>query len=427
MQDKARKMTWLASLGAGLEYYDFIIYGMMASYLSPLFFPSDESWMGLLKVFGVFAIGYGVRPLGGMFFGMLGDIYVRKHTFLAVMALMAFSTLAIGLLPTYAVAGSVSPLLLIFFRILQGLSFGAELPGAITVVCEYTSQKKQGMHTGYVISSVSIGAMLASFVLYLLSHHFSVSQIKEGIWRLPFLLGGSLAFANFFIRKHLGETPAFTRLQESERHTKKSLLQPVSLLIKGHWKEVLIGIGMTWWLSSMVMFSLYFPTYLSQHFEFNPEEVYYAITWGMIGSAISLPFIGFISDKVGKREFLLVTCLGFMVLSYFFFKMIQVPSQGVLILFMMIYQTIISCLTVCFWPLLAGLFPTNVRYTGLAVCYNITYSIMGCLPMIMTLLIQTFQTAQMGVIFLMGSALVTAISCVCLRWRLNPSSLTLTE
>ena len=81
MQDKARKVAWLASLGAGLEYYDFIIYGMMASYLSPLFFPSDESWMGLLKVFGVFAIGYGVRPLGGMFFGMLGDIYGRKHTF----------------------------------------------------------------------------------------------------------------------------------------------------------------------------------------------------------------------------------------------------------------------------------------------------------------------------------------------------------
>lgn len=426
MQDKAKKMAWLASLGAGLEYYDFIIYGMMATYLSPLFFPVDDKALGLLKVFGIFAVGYGVRPLGGVFFGAMGDIYGRKYAFLAVMALMAFSTFAIGLLPTYAMAGGISSFLLVFLRILQGLSFGAELPGAITVVCEYTAQQKQGKHTGYVISSVSIGAMLASFVLYLLSHYCSLQDIQEGLWRLPFLLGGSLALANFFIRKFLEETPAFARLQQSEEEKSKALVQPVKVLIREYWKRVLIGIGITWSGASLVMFSLYFPTYLSQYFSYNPEEVYYAITWGMVASAITIPWIGLLSDRVGKHVFILGTCLGFMTLSYSLFQMINHPGQGILVVFMILYQTVISCLTVCFWPLLAELFPTKVRYTGLAVCYNVTYSIMGCLPLVMTWFIQTLHTPQCGLVFLAASAGMTAISSGCILWMRKESALSLT-
>jgi MHS family proline/betaine transporter-like MFS transporter len=170
-------------------------------------------------------------------------------------------------------------------------------------------------------------------------------------------------------------------------------------------------------MSSLVMFSLYFPTYLSQHFAFKPEEVYYAITWGLVWSAIILPFVGLLSDKWGKKELMLVTCLSFLALSYFYFKMIQVQIQAVLVLFMMIYQTFIACVSVCYWPLLAELFPTKVRYTALAVCYNITYSIMGCLPMIVTGLIQTFESAQLGIFFLMGCALITAVSCAGLWFK----------
>jgi MFS family permease len=408
MQDKGTKAAWLASLGAGLEYYDFIIYGMMAGYLGPLFFPTEESWVGLLRVFGIFAVGYLIRPFGGILFGMIGDVYGRKHTFLAVMSLMAFSTFAIGLLPTYDQIGVGSSVFLIFMRILQGLSFGAELPGAITVVCEYSSHNKQGSYIGYVISSTSLGSALASLALYFLTQNSSQAQIMDGGWRIPFLLGGILAFANYFIRKHLGETPEFSHLQSTQPNT--SIKDPLTTLGQDYRKEIALGIGMTWFHSSLVIFCLYFPVFLSQHFGYSSAEIYLAIIFGMIGSSISLLFTGILSDWLGKKTMLLGTCIAFAGLGFTLFKIAEMQTQIALVIFMILYQMVISCLVVSYLPLLAGLFPTRIRYTGIAACYNITYSFMGCLPMIVTFLIQTFETPYAGIGFLLASALVTAIS-----------------
>lgn len=378
MQKSANKATFLASLGAGLEYYDFVIYGLMASTLSNLFF-AGETASHLSKTFAIFALGYIARPVGGILFGMIGDTYGRKKTFLSVMLLMAASTFSIGLLPSYSQAGLFAPAALLVLRLLQGLSFGAELPGAITVINEHSEKKRWGVYTGFVVSSVSLGATLASFILYLLSQALSQNAILAWGWRIPFLLGGVFSLANYFIRKHLNETPEFTQLQKNRKTP--SLKDPLLTLIRHHKKSLVLGISMTGIMSSLVIFFLSFPTYIHTHFGYEVKNGYLAVTWGMIWSSLSLPLCGLLADKIGKAKIYLLTCLFFLGSCFSLFSLLEIGTLTSLLIFTTLYQTIISFLSVSYFSLIPAIFSTDVRYTGLSFCYNIVYCIIGCTPM----------------------------------------------
>lgn len=410
MTTNARKAAWLSSLGAGLEYFDFIIYGMMAEYLSSLFFVGDEAWLSLIKTFAIFAVGYLARPLGGIFFGMMGDTFGRKKTFLSVMLLMAAATFGIGLLPTYSQIGTLAPCLLVIFRLLQGISFGAELPGAMTVVCEYADKQNQGSCTSIVIASTSIGAMLASLVLYLLSGTISREQILSWGWRIPFLLGGLLAVANYYIRHHLQETPEFSSLQKNNPRD-GCVKDPLINLFRLHKRELFQGIGMTLFVSSLVIVALYLPTYLTTHFGFRAPDVYLAILLSMLWSAIILPICGRLADSIDKRVLFASTALAFVVGVFPLFALLKFQIFSALLIFMILYQTVIACVSSCYYSLLASLFPTQMRYTGIAACYNISYSFMAALPILLTALISYTATPISLNLVLIAFALLSAICC----------------
>lgn len=378
MQTDARKATFLASLGAGLEYYDFIIYGMMAGYLSRLFFSDQTAWLALAKTYAIFAVGYLTRPLGGILFGMVGDSLGRKKAFLAVMFLMAFSTFGIGLLPSYSQAGNVGVVLLLILRLLQGISFGAELPGAITLVYEYSEREKKSLFSGWIISSVSMGSLLASLAMYLLSKSFSGEEVLNGAWRIPFLLGGILAIVNFFVRKHLQETLPFLDTQPTTRVIK--LKEPLMTLLKHYPIEIGLGIGLTLFAAALVIAFLYLPICLSAIF--SSSELYLSMTLGMIWSAIFLPVSGWLTDRFGQYKVFLFTCVAFSGLAFPLFALLSLKSIVALICFMLIYQTILSFLSSSYLVLLSDLFHTRVRYTGIGLCYNAAYSLMSCLPLL---------------------------------------------
>lgn len=407
MAISAKRATFLAGLGAGLEYYDFIIYGMMAGTLSTLFFSGDEAWIATIKAFGIFSVGYLARPFGGIFFGAVGDVLGRKRVFVTVMLLMALSTIAIGLLPTYEQVGASAAVLLVVLRVFQGISFGAELPGAITVVCEYAEKKSHGAYSGFVVSFVSLGSALASLVLYLVTNNFSHEALLAWAWRIPFILGGLLAIAIYFIRKHLGETPEFLKNQRAPNN-------PVKLLGKEWLREVILGIGLTLFQASLVIFVIFLPTYLKDYYHYAISDVYLAITCGLIWSAVALPLSGWVADRIGKMRLYAGVSLAFILLGLSLFSMLKGGGLYTLIGFMVIYQTIISLLSVCYFPILVESFPTAVRYTGIAACYNISYSIMGTMPAFVTSLIRYSGEQDSAIWFLIACAFISGVSCLCI-------------
>lgn len=406
MATKAKKTALLASLGAGLEYYDYIIYGMMAETLSHVFFSGDDPTLMLIKSLSIFSLGYLVRPLGGIFFGLLGDTFGRKVNFFAIMLLMAIATMCIGLLPTVSDVGVSAAYLLIAFRLLQGLSFGAELPAAITVVAENTTPKEQGFYSSFIVSSASSGSLLASFVLYVMNAQLTQEQILAWGWRIPFIFGGALGVFNYFVRKHLAETPKFLALQK--QRPQSSWLYPLRLLLKEFKKELFLGLTMTSIASALVIFSIFLPTFLSQSFGRSKADIYLAMMWGMGWSVISVPMCGLMADRVSKEKFFSFACLVFL---FFASSLFQFNS---LILMMVCYQTFTSCVMATYFPILARVFPTEVRYTGLAACYNLAYSLMGSLPMVATYLVTTTGSPRAAIYLMMGFALVSGTASLLL-------------
>ena len=381
-------ITIFASLGSALEYYDFIIYGMMATYLSTVFFPSHNPASAVLQTFIVFAVGYFARPLGGTLMGIIGDRYGRRPAFLTSTILMAFSTLFISLLPDYETMGVPAVLLLVLFRIMQGLSFGGELPGAMTIVAEFSPRHLQGRKTSLVMAGTGLGALLASGALYLLSTLLSQEQIISWGWRLPFMGGGMFGLLILIARSRMQETPIFRSIME---RAKKN--EPMILLFETHKFSLMRGAALSTFFASLVITNLYFPYYVPKFFEYQVSDVYFGTTISLIFVILVLPLMGMISDYFPKRVTTLRgTCASYMVLSIPIFALLKTGNILALVAFLMIQQLYIALFASSLFPSLTRLFITEVRYTGIAICYNFTWAVMATIPMAYTSLLNAYDT-----------------------------------
>lgn len=401
-----RKVMFIASLGSVLEYYDFVVYGMLSKYLSAAFFPQDNETIAVLQSFLVFALGYLIRPFGGAFAGIIGDRFGRKPAFLYLTLLMAISTLTIGFLPGYSELGLLAPVLLIFCRLLQGLSFAGELPGATTIVAEW-SLKKRGFRQSLVIASVSLGALSATFILFLLTSYLPPLELTAWGWRIPFILGGILGLILFWARHGLMETPIFMAYKAAAT---PSLQKPIKELFQKHSFSIIAGIALTVFGSSLIVVNLYFPYYINQYYNISQKEIYFATTISLIFSVCILPMIGALADRISKPVFLMTACFSYCILFPFLFQLLSFQETSLLILFMMLHQLFIAFFSACYFPMMVELFPTEVRYTGIAICYNITYAAMGALPAGLTALLLKVQSAACVPIVLAIMAVVTGLA-----------------
>ncbi len=399
---KERRMTFLTSLGSAIEYYDFVVYGMLAKYLKVVFFPITDDLSALLQFFSIFALGYLARPFGGVLSGILGDRFGRRPIFLSLTFLMALSTLTIGFLPRFSDAGIFSTIALIICRLLQGLSFGGELPGATTIVAEFSPLKRRGYRASFVIASVSLGALSASFILFIMTRFFTENEILAWGFRIPFLIGGVLGIILFLARKNMMETPEFQSLEVQEIQHK-----PLKQLILHKRTSVLIGCGLTAFLAAMVVVNLYFPYFIHQYYHFQEMDIYFAITLSLIFSALIFPFMGILSDRFSKQTLLKWVTLSYASLSIPLFMILSSQSIYFLILFMIIHQLYIAIFSACYFPMLVNLFPPAIRYTGIALCYNLVYVIMSNLPSALTALLAGYQTPEVVPLVLSGLAMLS--------------------
>ena len=378
------KTLTLAALGGALEFYDFIIFVFFAAVIGELFFPADiPEWLRQVQTFGIFAAGYLARPLGGIIMAHFGDLVGRKKMFTLSILLMAIPTLAIGLLPTYATAGLVAPLLLLLMRILQGAAIGGEVPGAWVFVAEHVPTRRIGIACGTLTAGLTVGILLGSVVATLINTSMTQQAIHDGGWRIPFLLGGAFGLVAMYLRRWLQETPIFIELQE-----RKALAEemPVKTVVTKHRQAVVISMLLTWLLSAgIVVVILMSPVWLQKQYGFAPALTLQANSIATIMLCFGCLFAGFAADRFGSGLTLIIGSLLLAGASWAFYHGVGTHPE----LLMPLYGLVGLCVGVVGSVpyVMVRSFPAEVRFTGISFSYNVSYAIFGGLtPIAVTML-----------------------------------------
>ena len=375
------KVIMGSSLGGCLELYDFVIYIFFAPILSHLFFPNTSHLISMLATFGVFAAGYLVRPIGGIIFGYYGDRYGRKKSLLFTLSLMGVCTILIGCLPTYQCIGVLAPILLTVLRVLQGISVGGDLPGAMTFVGEMSPIKSRGVNTSWIYFGVNCGNLLASavasFIMFWLPHSDSIHSWS---WRCGFYFGAIILIVGLYFRSTINESALFLILKQRQLLLTNPIAQTFS---KKNLSLLIRSICFVWlWSAIIAQIFLYMPSYLRYYTGLSLSESLLYNTLNLVLFTCFIPVFGRLSDIVGRSRLGIIVSLAWIVLiypSYFLithhFYLLGLPLLAIL-----------SAAYVGICPaLLAEIFPTNIRYTGIGTSYNLGFAIFGGLtPLVLS-------------------------------------------
>ncbi|KTD35736.1 major facilitator family transporter [Legionella nautarum] len=370
MQKDQQRLLILSSLGGILEFYDFIIFALFASYISNAFFPATDELIGLLITFATFAIGYLVRPLGGIIFGHFGDKIGRKTTFTISILMMAIATLGIGLTPSYLTIGILAPLVVISFRIIQGISIGGEIPGAITYVTESLTEHK-GLACGIIFCALLFGIVLGSLVYAAISTLLSEAQMQAYGWRIPFIIGGIFGLLSYLVRKELHESSQFLAIENSIEKF------PIVTVFKQQCSSVIAG-GFIVALCAAIVTGLFLftPAYFTKVLHLPSNAYVWERTAAIACGAFLSVFFGYLSDQYNlKKLATMLTCLTAALAYPIFAIYVYFPHLYYLAF---IASSILLGLSAGIIPrLLSELFPTKIRYSGIAVSYNLGFAIFG--------------------------------------------------
>ena len=298
-----------SSLGTLFEWYDFYLYGTLAVFFGDLFFPPGNERAALLASLATFGAGFGVRPLGAIVFGRVGDLVGRKYTFVVTMVTMGLSTACIGFLPTYARVGILAPVILVTLRLVQGLALGGEYGGAATYVAEHVPDDRRGYYTSFIQTTATLGFFLSLGVIAGCRSWFGPAGFKSIGWRVPFLLSFLLLAVSLYIRLRMSESPLFARLKSAGRVSrnplKESFGNPTNL------KYVLLalfgataGQGVVWYTGQF-----YALTFLQK-----PLNLDWRLAYALVAAALAVgtPFFvvfGWLSDRVGRKRIMLAGCV----------------------------------------------------------------------------------------------------------------------
>ena len=364
------KNIGLASLGAALEFYDFIVYVFVASALGTAFFPPETSdLLKQVQVFGIYAVGYFVRPVAGLVIAHFADKLGRKRLFIFTVLVMSIPTLLIGVLPTYQQVGWLAPVLLLALRIGQGCAVGGELPGAAVFVAEHALPQRLLFSSGCLHGVIHLGLVLGAGVSILAAMVAGLNpHLSQLAWRLPFLIGGVSGLVAAYLRRHLSETPQFLAIHEQ----RSSQRVPLAAVASTYWRACLTGLGLGFYqVVAAAVFTQYMQTYLVATMHLPNTAVLYANLIGIIAFALSMPAWGWIGDRIGAFwTILAASCVSLASAAYFFSHLPNPGSGGLLWLFVPVTLTA-SAATALIPGLIASLFPTEIRQSGYAVPYNV--------------------------------------------------------
>ncbi|MBS0236546.1 MAG: MFS transporter [Proteobacteria bacterium] len=406
---KKRKIVGPAIVGNIVEYYDFGIYAVYAKIIGELFFPSSSEFLQTLSSLAVFAVGFLMRPVGGVFFGHIGDRVGRKAALTISVIGMALATLCIGLLPGYREIGVMAPILLVLIRLFQGMCVGGEGAGSAIFILEHLEGYKPGLIGGIVQASNMFGALLANFVAIVVGNFYGNDDFA---WRIGFFFGGAMGVVGLYLRFSVTETPQFQDVKESNKLVKMPLLQAM----RDKWRRLILIAALGGSTSAMAyIIRGYFNTYFIQTLEYSDQDSKYFTATSLFIFILFLPMFGIMADRVGYRKFLYIVSYTIVATVIPIFMLISNEAHDVSLVFIGLFLFSLLSAAICApaYPYAASALSPELRYSGVAFSWNMGIAIFGgTTPAISSMLAQgiapyapSFYLVLMALLFIKVSFL----------------------
>jgi MFS family permease len=368
-------------IGSALEYYDFFIYATAASLIFPqVFFPSGNPQVAIVASLATYGVGYVARPIGAFVLGHWGDTHGRKHVLLVCLFAMGFATLAVGLLPTYDQVGMWAPVLLVALRLVQGFAVAGELSGASSMILEHAPFGHRGYYASFTLQGVQAGQVLAAAVFLPLAYYLPPASFNAWGWRVPFLLSALVLVAGYVIRRKVTETPAF-RAERARGTVSKA---PIVEAFQYCWRDMLRVACMSLMNVIAAVATIFGAAYAVQPaygIGFNRDVYLWIPVLGNLAAVAVIPFVGRLSDRIGRRPPIIAGAIGAGLLSFAYLYAISIKSVPLamatsILMWGMVYQGY-NAVFPSFYP---ELFPTRMRVSAMAIAQNTGTFITAMLP-----------------------------------------------
>ena len=375
---KAAASGWI---GSALEYYDFFIYATAASLIFPqIFFPSADPTVAIVASLATYGVGYVARPVGAFVLGHWGDTHGRKYVLILCMFLMGFSTMAVGILPTYQQVGILAPVLLVLLRLIQGFAVAGEISGASSMILEHAPFGRRGYFASFTLQGVQAGQILAAAVFLPLAHYMSKETFNSYGWRIPFLLSALVIVAGYIIRRKVEETPAFSEEAEHGEIPKSPIIQAVQL----SWKDILRVVCMALMNVIAVVAAIFGAAYAVQPaygIGFSKDVYLWIPIVGNILAVFIIPFVGNLSDKIGRKPPMIVAAIGSGLFSFAYLYAISIHNVWMaIVMSLLMWGVVYQGYNAVFPSLFPELFQTKTRVSAMAIGQNIGTTITALLP-----------------------------------------------
>ncbi len=383
MEKWTRKIFGIA-LGNTLVLYDFILYGFLGSTLSQLFFPMQTPFVALMSVFLIYASACLMRPFGALFFGLIGDKFGRKASLISSILLMSGSSVLMGCLPTYQSIGGLSVLFLVLLRVIQGFSISGEEVGSAIYLIESAPESKKSLAGSIVLASVHAGLFFGASIIWLSLAFISHAEFLSWGWRLPFLMSLPISLIVLYFRLKQDDSKAF----ESVKH-EKGFSYPLKQIFRHYKLRVLVGIlicGLS--TIGIYLYAIFIPNYLKVCHHFSLDHVLIFNMFSFIISALSVLLIGYWGDKVGLIKPMRWASIAYIVLSPVAFTLSANSDLVSIVVTQLLFIIIVALASGTLMALLNSLFPIEIRFTGVAICFNFSMILLGSTAPMVSLTLQ---------------------------------------
>lgn len=407
-----RRAIGASAIGNAVEWFDYGVFAYGAVIISQVLFP-EEATGALIFTLLAFAVSFIMRPIGGMVWGPLGDKIGRKKVLAATIMLMAAATFCIGLIPSYAAIGIAAPVLLYLLRMVQGFSTGGEYGGAATFMAEYAPDRKRGFYGSFLEFGTLAGFNGGALLMLTLTWNLSTAQMLDWGWRIPFLIAGPLGLIGLYLRSKMEDTPVFRELEAGTDTTDERVLDKFKDLFTTY-LPIMLRLGALVIALNVINYTLlsYMPTYLQTTIDLTDSHALIIPIVGQFAMMAVLPFVGALSDRVGRKPMWIGSLVAFIVLAVPLYHFMAQGFTQAMIAFTilgLLYTPQLATISATF----PAMFPAHVRYAGLAMGYNIATSLFGgTAPLVNESLIDATGNTLIPAWYMVGACVVGLVGAV---------------